>query len=52
MYNKLNKIAERSFTMKKATIYILFMCMFATMSFATYYEITTDVYTPGLTLHH
>lgn len=36
--------------MKKATIYILFICFLATMSFATYYEITTDVYTPGLTL--
>lgn len=36
--------------MKKATVYILFMCLFVTMSFATYYEITTDVYTPGLTL--
>jgi hypothetical protein len=36
--------------MKKATIYILFTCLLAPMSLATYYEITTDTYTPGLTL--
>ena len=36
--------------MKKATIYILFASLLAPMSFAIYYEITTDTYTPGLTL--
>ena len=36
--------------MKNAIIYILFTCLLAPMSFATYYEITTDTYTPGLTL--
>lgn len=36
--------------MKKATIYILFTCLLAPTSFAAYYEITTDIYTPGLTL--
>lgn len=36
--------------MKKAIIYILFICSFAYSTYATYHEITTDIYTPGLTL--
>jgi hypothetical protein len=36
--------------MKKAILYILFVCLFTSVSFATYYEFTTDTYTPGLTL--
>jgi hypothetical protein len=36
--------------MKKATIYTLFVVLFTSISFATYYEITTNTYTPGLTL--
>jgi hypothetical protein len=36
--------------MKKAILYILFVCLFVYPTFATYYEITTDIYTPGLTL--
>jgi hypothetical protein len=38
--------------MKKNIILLsgLFVCLFVYPSFATYYEITTDIYTPGLTL--
>jgi hypothetical protein len=37
-------------TMKKTILYILFVCLFICPTYATYYEITTNIYTPGLTL--
>jgi hypothetical protein len=36
--------------MKKTIPYILFICLFVYPTYATYYEITTDIYTPGQTL--
>ena len=36
--------------MKKTILYIMFVCVFMCPGYATYYEITTNVYTPGLTL--
>jgi hypothetical protein len=37
--------------MKNLILYILFVCLFTSVSVATHYEFTTDTYTPGLTLH-
>ncbi len=36
--------------MKKTILYIMFVCLFAFPTYATHYEITTNIYTPGLTL--
>ena len=36
--------------MKKTILYVVFACVFVYPVYATHYEITTDIYTPGLTL--
>jgi hypothetical protein len=36
--------------MKKTIPYIMFICVVSYQVYATYYEITTNIYTPGLTL--
>jgi hypothetical protein len=48
MYNIFNLRKEK--TMKKAALYILFVCLFVYPTCATHYEITTNIYTPSLTL--
>jgi hypothetical protein len=35
---------------KKSFFYILFVCLFVYPVYGTYYEITTNTYTPGLIL--
>jgi hypothetical protein len=36
--------------MKKISLYISFVCLFVCPTYATHYEITTNIYTPSLTL--
>ena len=49
MENKI-KMQNGGFKMKKTMLYIIFACLFVYPVYATHYEITTDVYTPGLSL--